>query len=133
MKKLVGMFFIVALFGMCAFTCEESENDEYVVRLSPIVSTTLPATGKVNVSLTFNVSHGASNGCERYAHHKTTTDGRDVFVTFYTQYKKDAFCTMNAPILETTYSYTPTSVGEYTFHFKQSDGVNHTQKITISE
>jgi len=133
MKKLVGLFLIVTSFAMCAFTCEESENDEYVVSLSPIVSTTLPATGKVNVNLKFTVSHGATNGCARYAHNVTTTDGQDVYVTFYTQYPKNAYCTMNAPVLETEYSYKPAAVGEYTFHFKQSDGVYHTQKITISE
>ncbi|RAV98056.1 hypothetical protein [Pseudochryseolinea flava] len=133
MKKLFGIVLIAVCFGLCAFTCDESDDGDVVTEFSPITSTTLPDEGKVNQSIEFVITHRGSNGCAQYSHNKTVTKGRDVFVTFFNSYKKDSFCTYALTTLETSYSYKPSAVGEYTFHFKQEDGKYQEEKITISE
>jgi hypothetical protein len=134
MKKTFSIALILGAVMVSAFKCEEEPDlkDEFVTEFSPVTSTELPATGKVNQEINFIVNH-QGGGCSQYSGNNTVTDGKDISVSFQTARLKNAVCTYDLKIFETPYTFTPTSVGEYTFRFKVSEDEDLIQRIVISE
>ena len=121
MKTTTFLTFIFLTAGL--ISCNEDEpKGEFTESISPIVATELPDNGDVNEKIIFTISHGVYNGCGHYSRHETVIIGKEVYVTFFAKYPVDAACTYNAPVLSTSYEFTPTLTGEYTFHFSQAGG-----------
>ncbi|MBL7850377.1 MAG: hypothetical protein JNN04_05715 [Cyclobacteriaceae bacterium] len=110
---------------------EETSAHGFTEQMSPITGTDLPGTCRANVKLTFEVEHGVYNGCGQYSRHETFIKGKDIYVTFFAKYPTEAFCTSNAPIRSTNYMFIPSSPGEYTFHFKQTETKELVQVLVV--
>ena len=135
MNKRICIFLAFASLGLFAFTSCESDDEQltFVESASGIIETALPEEGQVLETITFNVKHLGSSGCASYARTETLHDAFDIFVTYYQQIPAEATCTDNIITLNTAYVFVPPAVGEYTFHFKQSNSDYLEQKITITE
>ena len=133
MKMKLSIVVVLAAVMVSAFNCEEESDikDEFVTEFSTVVSTALPENGKVNEEITFIVRHEGGE-CSQYSGNETDPDGDDVIVTFYTSHLKNQMCQKNIRIFETAYTFKPTTVGNYVFHFKRNES-DLVQEILISE
>lgn len=117
MDNKVFLFAFILLVGAINPSCDNEDNKIPTGTISPIVDAELPASGKVGQTINFIVSHAVFNGCGYYSSQETTRIGHTLIVTFYAQYPKDRFCTMDVPVRKTNYTFTPAKTGTYTFKF----------------
>ena len=119
---------IILIIGSIIISCDK---DVIIPEsLSPIVETDLPETGTVGQEIIITVKHGVYNGCGYYSSQKTIQNGNTQAVTFYAKYRTGV-CSMNVPILETPYKFTPKITGTYTFKFNRGAEAELIQTILI--
>jgi hypothetical protein len=119
---------LILFIGVFTLSCEKEASPRESI--SSIVSTTLPAKGRVGQEIVFDVRHGVANGCGKYASQRTVRQGKIHIVTFFAKYEGD-FCTMNAPIRTSAYTFRPASTGTHTFKFDQGNQEFLVQSIVI--
>jgi hypothetical protein len=129
-NKLVAVFLIT--IGILSCNEDEKIHSDFTEEISPIVDTELPNNGEINKKVTFVINHGVYNGCGQYSRHETVTNGNDIFVTFFAKYPVNEICADIAPVRSTSYEFTPTLIGEYTFHFSQGGEEYLTDNIIVN-
>ncbi|MDQ3395950.1 MAG: hypothetical protein M3512_17845 [Bacteroidota bacterium] len=119
---------LIFSIGIIVISCDKEVISQESI--SPIIKTDLPESGEVGQEIVITVSHAVYNGCGYYSSQKTIQTRNTFFVSFYANYG-EGICTMNIPILKTSYKFTPKNTGTYTFKFNSGENDYLTQTIII--
>ncbi|MCR4031515.1 MULTISPECIES: hypothetical protein [Flavobacterium] len=90
-------------------------------RNASVISAQVPASGQVNQTIPIKIKFNVDNGCGSFSSISETNLGNTKTITIKAKYE-GCFCTMNIPIIETTYNFTARTAGNYTLKFSKGDG-----------
>jgi hypothetical protein len=95
-----------------------------------VVKVTGPATADINTEVILNIDYGVINGCGGFGRFEITETDFNYNITLIAKYE-GCLCTANAPVLKTTYKFTPTKAGVYYFKFKSGIREPIVHKVTV--
>ncbi len=95
--------------------CNDADNCKRE-EMAPVVSVMADDTVKVNTTHQVNIRFQVNNGCGSFKRLKEGKTGNKIHIEVEALYK-GCMCTMNLPILNTDYEFTPKTVGTYVLKF----------------
>ncbi len=95
-----------------------------------VISANVPTNGNVNQTIPIDITFGIYNGCGGFGNITETNSGNTKTITVTAKYE-GCFCTQNIGTVQTTYNFTPTTIGIHTIHFLQPNGDLLTYSINI--
>ncbi|PKB17980.1 hypothetical protein [Flavobacterium sp. 5] len=128
---------LVALFVLTSLVSCNNDDDESPVtetaKIAFVTEVKGPATGKVNVELSYDVTFVPETACGVFSKFSDVTIGSVKGLQVEVKYPSDV-CTQQVPAPKTVvYKFKPTTKGTYEIKFKKSATVFITQTVVISE
>lgn len=103
-------------------SCDIGDNDDVCIFRQGAFVTAIdtPLTAMVNQQVTVEVSFPVINGCGVFNKFIETTDGNTITIAVEALYD-GCVCTADVPTRVTTYSFTPTTAGNFELKFRSSN------------
>jgi hypothetical protein len=105
-------------------------NNCLTFREASVVSVTGPSQVSVNQEVAISVNFGVISGCGKFERFEESNPESDRNITVIARYE-GCLCTLNAPVLKTTYQFKSATPGVYLLHFKKSNTQVITHQITV--
>ncbi|MFD2248083.1 hypothetical protein [Pontibacter ruber] len=120
MKKLLHPLIFVLCLALLG--CSKEDDTQIIVEkgATPIVDVIVPEGASVGEPLTMKVYFVVNNGCGRFKRFSESING-NIYTIAVHPYYVNGPCTLNVPVLEENYTFTPQAAGVYTFRFWQSN------------
>jgi hypothetical protein len=116
---MTRLIFIFALFLLTAFRCSKEEDMGPIEYPAYISSVYAPATGSVGEPITLDITFTVVNSCGQFGRLATEAHGDTHLIMVYPKYEGQV-CAQALKDLITSYTFTPTRKGIYTFQFWQA-------------
>jgi len=131
MKKLLHpliLLFLLALPG-----CSKDDDPEIIIEkeATPVVDVIVPEGAAVGQPLNIKVYFVVNSGCGRFRRFSESIDGNTYTVAVHPYYVNGP-CTLNVPVLQADYMFTPKAAGEYTLRFWQSSDKYLERTVTVN-
>jgi hypothetical protein len=135
MKKFrLKSVFALALLAAAFVSCNNDDDEQLNSPTSKVAFATEikgPATGKVNVELSYDVTYTVDNACAEFEKISEVTIGSVKGLQVEAKYPSEA-CTQQVPDpRKTVYKFKPTEKGTFEIKFKKSETEFVTQKVVI--
>jgi hypothetical protein len=130
LKSILAVALLAVAFVSCNNDDDEQLNNTQT-RAASVTEIKGPATGKVDVELSYDVTFVADNACAEFDNISPTTIGKEKGLQVEVKYTSDV-CTMQVPApKKTVYKIKPTAKGTFELKFKKSETEFVTQKVVI--
>lgn len=120
---------------LCAtFGCSKDSDAETAPGIevqAPVYEANAPATASVGKQVTIEVGYHLTDGCKTFHRLQAEKSGNNYTVIVYAK-GKGKVCHQAITQAKTTYTFTPTVAGTYTFHFWQGHQNTITKTITVT-
>ena len=112
-------------------SCMKDNEDECIeYKQAPVTLTNTPSTGQINSDILINVSFGCINGCGQFGSFEETCQGNTLTIKVIAKYE-GCICTQEAPIRQTTYTFSTAEQGTYYLKFLQNNNNYLTDTLII--
>jgi hypothetical protein len=99
---------------------------------APVIKVSGPVSSFVNSTIVLNLEYGVINGCGGFGRFETDSVDFNYNIKLVAEYE-GCLCTANAPLLKTTYSFTPKEAGIYYFKFKKGNQPPVVHQLTVTK
>jgi len=112
---------LMLVIGIASGCTKDKDSDNEVYGQAPVIAVEVPSPAQVNKPINFNITVAYPNGCVSFRRFIETMQIKVRSVAVETTIPKDKSCAEVVVNRTSTYTYTPTEKGSYTFKFKNYD------------
>jgi hypothetical protein len=130
MKKLLHPLILLLLLALTG--CSKDDDAEIIIEkeATPVVDVIIPEGATAGVPVPVKVYFVVNSGCGRFKRFSESINGNTYTIAVHPYYVSGP-CTLNIPVLQSDYTFTPKTAGVYTFRFWQSHDKYLERTITV--